>query len=219
MATNPPAVGNILRVTQRCFLDPFSQLGESVYHFRVTAIVGGGVSLQQLAYRFAEKYAPVIRPWMGTSGFYEGCTVKAISPGVQTPAFKNTVFAGGGTGGGASIPPQNCGLLTFTGVANDGGFAINGRAYIPFPDNKWVSIPTGRPTAAMLDQLRSIGLANLATINLTSPTNPAITTSVQWVIWSRAAATFAPVAQYSPGGGFATQKRRSYYNQRNRPIN
>lgn len=146
-----PAIGDLIQVRVQCVQGP--QLSMNVLHYRVTSIVGGGLTLLEMGNALNGLWSPVYRPWMPVDATYRGVLVQNLQPPKTDSVEAATSLAG--TAIGAGMAKQVSGLITYrTGF---GGRANRGRSYIGFGSSTWMQAG-GELSGAGLAILTALGV-------------------------------------------------------------
>jgi len=206
-----PTVGDFIQVRANC--RAASQLSQNVLHYRVTLVVAGGLSCQQLADRIFSTWDGVYRPWMPITAQWNSVSVQNITP-PKTNTFNSTAAALAGTAIGDLVPRQASGLI---GTRTElGGRANHGRVYVGFITSSHINADgelTGVGTAALQNIADQLGPTPTFTVG-------GVSTSLRLVVrHPDAGAPLTPQGTDVIGLGarsaVATQRRRGDFGRPN----
>lgn len=207
---------DVIRETVVCY-DTFSkQVGLSIVHHKISAVVGG-ITDQDVADARAQSHATPYKAWLSQRSAYRGVKIQLIKPTLRPYVFSNN-GAGAGYTGQNQTPTQVSGLIRFRTGAEFTGIAPGlrkynprGRAYIPFPSNDWVNPEGGQTLPA--------GVA-LAAVGATFPLTTAIvgtgfSATLTMGLLATPAKTFTAYTESSISALWATQRRRGDFGRLN----
>lgn len=182
-----------------------SQISVNVRKFRVTAVAGGGPSIQAVADQLSVTVSTLYQDVMPVAARYEACSVQKVDPPASDPVF-STNGAGPGAAPGEPLPPQTCGIFTLTtGFA---GRSARGRQYIPFPYEDANDLD-GKPIAGYIADMEALAvffstshtvIVGAASVSITPVLHFNLIPAV-------------PITGYVLRGYWATQRRRSFANR------
>jgi len=126
MPGQTPIVGDVLQVTHVWTCQ--NQIAENTLHYVVTAVGGGGVTINDIAGDFALNMSTEAPPLLPSIASYYGAMCRnLVAP--QTRDFKISIPTPG-TVSASVIPKQVCPIISF--FTPVGGPANRGRIYLPF---------------------------------------------------------------------------------------
>lgn len=203
-----PTAGDILRA--RFFVRKGRQLATPGIHYRVSAQVGAGNSLNDIATTLMNLFPAAAAGLLPPQATIERCEVRDITAHPVAPG-SSTAMAGPGSEGQYPLPTQVSGIVTFqTAMA---GRAYRGRFYMPFPPNTASdSISLGEPSAAYLTDLSA--LMDAIAVPLTSGTLPDQASLVP-IVYHTSLNTFDDIISHRVNAKWATQRRRGDYGRPN----
>lgn len=133
-----------------------SQVGVNVIHYKVTNLVGFGVTQLALAQRLDTLAAPLYKALMSSSVQYRGVLVQKIWPLPRVASEQTAANAGFASGAASQVPTQVAGLIKLK-TAN-AGRAFRGRIYLPFLGTGSIGVD-GNPTAPYVTALNNLAAA------------------------------------------------------------
>lgn len=203
-----PAVNDVIEVKNYC--TTVNQNGVNVYHFKVSALAGGGCTDLEIADAIATAAAVPYKAYLPATASYAGVRVRVLNK--TPPPIPQTSVLGAGAGGAAGdlMSTQTSGLLRK--VTAIGGQAGRGRVYLPFP-SEGQNDANGRPTVGYQGLALAVGAVML--VNKVVVVGGRSTSMVP-VLYDRVDKGTTPIINYTAEGEWATQRRRS---QINRPDN
>ena len=211
-----PVVNDILEVRVVCFQQ--DQVGINVYHHKVTAVLGAGLSQGQLAQSIDGILAPLYKAAICNLATYRGIAVQKLRPVPRPPAEFTIGNTAVGTGGATLMPRQTCGLIAcFTNLA---GPRYRGRAYIPFPSAQFQTASADAPTPAYIALLNPIASNVYQSVTYFSGVNQV---TLKPVLFNRAIVAPRPpqpetttdIVNAAVRPLWATQRRRGDYGRTN----
>jgi len=212
MPGTTPIVGDLLQIRVSC--RAAEQLSLNVLHYAVEAVVGGGLTLLQLADTFSTSVSGQYRNWMPVSAAYEGVTVQNVTPPITDPR-ESALGAGAGTSPGKLLPRQASGLIsTLTGF---GGRPNRGRVYVGLLVDSLTDANgnlLGAGTAQLQTLADALGPLKVLTVGGTS-TSLRLTVRHPNTLPPVVQPQFTPVTALVAQGKIATQRRRGDYGSPN----
>jgi len=204
------ATGQLYTLRLYCQLQ--DQISVNVRHFEIGANVGGGLTEQECARKFSNKFAVLYRAVMSSQANFLGVQLNRLIANILGPGFTSQFGAGAGRLEAAPLPRQVCGLIQFQ--AEVGGRKSRGRMYFPFVCEGHISAE-GHVEENLRNHLRVVGSTMAQPIILGDTAS--VTTTFNPIIYHRATQTFDGIVGYSVGNRWATQKRRGDFGRQN-PI-
>jgi hypothetical protein len=206
-----PIVNDILQNRVDCRAG--NQLSQNVLHYRVIGVVGGGLSLQQMATQAVAALGTVYRPWMPILAVFDQVSFQNLMPPATVPFVTGSGLAG--TAIGNLVPKQVSGLIhSSTGLA---GRSQRGRNYIGFLSDTFTT-GAGELSGAGFALLTNIAAAIGPFVTYTLG---ALSTTLQLIV--RHPDLLGPpilpngtnCISYSAESGLATQRRRGDFGRSN----
>ena len=215
MAGFTPRVGDILQIRTVCYTA--TQIAMNVLHYRVSALVNVGLTLDQIATAFSFDVAGKYKALMSSISKYRGVGVCNLMP-PRTVEYVSTAHDGPGLGTTGNVPTQTSYIIRNRG--NLAGRQGVGHIYPGFPRLDYSSIG-GTPTAAAVADLTQLAEQLGPTVTLEQG---ASTTIMDLIIRNKdtqlplpQTPTGTPVFQMYPATIFATQRRRGSFGASNIP--
>jgi len=212
MPGNVPIVGDYLQVRVHCQAN--DQLSLNVLHYQVTAVAGGGLSLNSIAGQLSAAFATAYKAWLPATATYDFTSVQNISPPISNPWTSNS-GAGVGASTGGLLPRQSSGLIRH--ITSMGGRSNRGRSYIGFIAGVNVDTSgelTGGGTALLTAIGNAIGPVLTPTVGAASVTLQLVVRHPD-LVGPPTAPVGTPVNVVTASGLIATQRRRGDYGQQN----
>ncbi len=205
-----PIVGDAL-LMRTVYQATGAQVGINNFGYKVTGIITGGASLQELATAIDVVLAPIAKALIPSNVTYRGIGFTNLTP-PRTQEFWSNANLGVGTNGTLLTPTQVAGIISYYGTF--AGPRNRGRNYIPFvPQNEVTA--TGLPQTTYttaLGALVTFLLANRVVVGVGGSTTlfPAI--NHRPYANGSGTAIFTMAARTR----FGTQRKRGSYGQLNR---
>jgi len=207
-----PAVGDLIQV--RLQYRAGSQLAINVLNYRVSVLVGGGMTLQQIADYFDGSLSGPLIAWLPTVANYESVSVQNMQPPITVP-YESGLSAAPGSVVGGVTPRQASGLISTKTAL--GGRSNRGRVYVGFVPKASVDADgelTGGATANLQAIADAIGPTAPASLGAQSTT---------LILQVRHPNTVGPpplpssteVVSLAASAGIATQRRRGDFGSPN----
>ena len=213
MPGTTPGLGDVIQARVGCVEG--TQLSLNVLHYRVTNLVGLGLSCVQLATQLVARFGPLYRPWMPITAFFESVSVQNVSPPASVAFEVGAHQAGTAIGNG--MARQVSGLISHTTQA--AGRDQRGRSYIGLGSSTWMD-PGGILSGGGFATLAAVAAGLGPTFNLTFG---GATTSLQLVIrhpnnpGPPPLVSATDVFQVTASAFLATQRRRGDFGRPNLP--
>jgi hypothetical protein len=203
-----PTVGD--RFISRVITGVEDQSGINVRMWRVSAVVGVGLSWLQVAAQLETALAPLYKNWLPVGASWLGVEVQAYSP-LLLQTVNSVAAAGPGTVAGEVAPRQVSGLVTHTTAR--AGRKYRGRTYVPFVPVSAV-VPPDTLTVASVALLNTIGSYYHQSHNLASGAD---SVTIDPIIEHRplGAVGFEPITGGAARSVLATQRRRGPFGRKN----
>jgi len=200
------AVNDILQFRFYCRLD--DQVSVNVSHFKITAEVTGGATVQELATVLGGVMSGPYADVMSSTAQFMGTQCQKVWPLPKGASFSASLLAAG-TRSTEPLPPQSCGVVSLkTALA---GRKFRGRQYLPFPaenDNGVTHVPLAGYLASA-----NTWMTTLFTLHTTVGATGS--TTYKPVIFHRADGSATDIVSGRVREGWGTQRRRSYFGQHN----
>lgn len=203
MAT--PVNGDLLEIKYYC--TTLNQNGINVVQYRVSAVIGGGLTDIEIAAGMGAVAAPVYKAYLPPSAKYAGLRLMFLEKDPLPLPISDTGGNGVGVLAGDLMSTQTAGILEKQ--TNFGGPSGRGRMYLPFICEA-SNDANGRPNAAWLVLAAALGTALLTARVLVVGGRQ---TTLTPIIYDRLDGARTDIATFTPGSDWATQKRRSQVNR------
>jgi len=204
-----PALNDTFEFKLFCQYTP--QFSCNVLHYKIVALNGGVVTLEEMADALSLQLAPAWKPLFFTSASYYGALMRRVAPDATLQA-QTKQGAGPGTAGTSAAPPS--GSMYVTTTTGQPGRKNRGRIYFPFPPIQFLDV------GGNLDAAGSAAIQlSMNTILQTHVVSGASggTVTLQYAIYNRAAKTSQPASQYFIRTHLGTQVRRGFAKPNDRP--
>lgn len=206
-----PEIGDILEARFVCEYQTGRQASYNIRHYRVSAKVGNGATMQELATLLSGSFHQTFKAVMSSSARFVGVGVRRIQPLPVTVESSDAANVGAGGVTGEILPTQVCGIITLR--TQYAGPRYRGRVYVPFPSEA-SNDTTGEPIAAY--NAAMVNLANVFAMTLTGG-GAGNTNTIKPVIWSRKFGEPEDVVRADQRSKWATQRSRGMSGRKNVP--
>lgn len=215
MSIPNPAVNDVLKMTVVSFHTPSSQQGQNTCYYQVTAVLGGGLTVQQIASTFLTSLTGAWRT-PNASNVLLGGVIADYMVTATGKVQQSAIARDGATVGlnGATIAPSQSAPVVkkLTGLA---GRSKRGRCYFPFLPLAYIDA-NGELTNAGVTALQSWYSSWIDTQVLA--VGAVQTTMVPVLTHKSAPLVPIPITATQVTGKVGTQKRRGDYGRANAEL-
>lgn len=215
MAGYLPAIGDLLQFRVCCYTP--SQIALNIVHYKVVAVTGVGLNLDEFAVWADLAWKAGYKALMGSPSKWRGVGVQNLMP-ARTREYSSIAGDGVGTAGTTMAPTQTSWLIRLRGAL--AGRKGVGHVYPGFPGGTFLNAAgeqTAPGLAAITNVAANFGPQLIAEAGVNTSTLDMQIRNADTDIPVPKTPTSTPVYQLYPAPLWATQRRRGDFGKQNLP--